>query len=148
MNNKNTRYLLENFSELYKGFYKSYKDTAMCWGFECGDGWFELIKNLSKELYAYTEKTGAELPEVMQVKEKYGTLRYYIMFGTKEQYKIIDKWCDLSETTCEETGEPGKLRVKRGWYKTLSDKMSKELDYNDIKEDFREDDKVEDEEEC
>jgi len=134
MNDKNTKYLLENFPELYKGFYMSYKDTAMCWGFECCDGWFEIIKNLSEELYAYTERTGARLPEVTQVKEKYGTLRYYIMHGTEEQYKIIDKWCDLSETTCEETGKPGKLRVKWGWYKTLSDEMAKELGYQNVEE--------------
>ena len=134
MNNENTKYLLENFPELYRGFYMSYEDTAMCWGFECGDGWFNLIKDLSEELYAYTKKTGVELPEVTQVKEKYGTLRYYIISGTEEQYRIINKYCDMSDKICEVTGKPGKLRVKGGWYMTLSDDVAKELGYRDIEE--------------
>ena len=62
--------------------------------------------------------------EVVQVKEKYGTLRFYTG-GTTPSREVDDKIQEyvsfaemLSECICETCGKPGSLRPM-GWYKTL-----------------------------
>lgn len=42
--------LVKAFPLLYADRQASMQSTAMCWGFECGDGWFDLIWNLSSNL--------------------------------------------------------------------------------------------------
>ena len=43
MNTENTKKLIEAFPALYRGYKKSPRESLMCFGFECGDGWFDLI---------------------------------------------------------------------------------------------------------
>ena len=69
--------------------------------------------------------------EVFQVKEKFGSLRYY--FGTKStdlkefmMWKVSEKYMFLSEKTCEITGKAGKLMFKQGLYKTLAEEYEKD----------------------
>jgi hypothetical protein len=50
--------LVEKFPNLYADRYASMSVTCMCWGFDCGDGWFDLINRLSEQL----EKMILELP--------------------------------------------------------------------------------------
>ena len=38
--------LCTKYPKLFKNRYQSCEKTAMCWGFECGDGWFVLIDTL------------------------------------------------------------------------------------------------------
>lgn len=35
--------LYKEFPEIFKQKNLSMKETAMCWGIECGDGWYTLI---------------------------------------------------------------------------------------------------------
>jgi hypothetical protein len=53
---------------------------------------------------------------IYQIKEKYGTLRFYAD-GNMDDIEI------RSECVCEECGRPGKLR-NTGWWKTLCDKCA------------------------
>lgn len=94
---------------------------------ECSDGWADVIYNLCKELNdLYIENgLGPENIQVMQIKEKFGGLRFYTNGLTEEGYEIIDKYKDLSYKTCELCGEPGKLRNTR-WNMTLCDKCHDE----------------------
>lgn len=61
--------------------------TCMCWGIDCGPGWREPINNLSVAIEVINNDVGRKYGfavEAVQVKEKYGTLRfYYNMNGTK-----------------------------------------------------------------
>jgi hypothetical protein len=59
--------------------------------------------------------------DLHQVKEKYGTLRFYIGVGNHEMDERISQAEHESEVTCEQCGEPGKLQG-RGWYVTNCDK--------------------------
>ena len=111
MNKKNTEYLYNNFTHLYMDLGGPPSQTNMAFGLECGDGWFELIKELSKEL----TKTGAI---ATQVKEKYGSLRFYIRNATDEAFDLIDDAEAESAITCEECGEPGDERSFGGWITT------------------------------
>ncbi len=82
MNPENTAKLLRTFPHLYRGYHKSPRETCMCRGFACGDGWFDLIWRLSADIQGHI---GAhpELHafEVVQVKEKFNSLRYYYEGG-------------------------------------------------------------------
>ena len=92
-------------------------------GCECGDGWFDVIHNLCKELnelYLSKNKNPDDI-FVLQVKEKYGGLRFYTNGLIEGGYEIISKYENLSETTCEICGEIGKIRGDY-WLKCLCDK--------------------------
>lgn len=78
-----TQKLYNEFPELYKGNDKSNQESCMPWGFEHGDGWFMIIYDLSADIMEICRKEGIDTPEVMQVKEKMGSLRYYIHGGNK-----------------------------------------------------------------
>ena len=60
--------------------------------FECGDGWFHILLDLVKQLEPHVARMPAgERTRVEQVKQKYGTLRFYISNGTDEMYRLIDE---------------------------------------------------------
>lgn len=64
-------------------------------------------------------------PKAAQVKEKFGTLSFYMTTGTDEIYDLIAEAEKKSAVTCEVCGEPGELR-RGGWLKTLCDKHAEE----------------------
>ena len=77
-----------------------------------GPGWAGLID----EIYAALPVDA----HISDVKEKYGSLRFYVDGVSEEVYDIIDK-CELrSYIICEVCGKPGRVR-KGGWIKTLCD---------------------------
>jgi hypothetical protein len=195
MNHKETLKLVRRFPVLYQDFYSPMSQTCMCWGFDHGEGWKDIIwqlslaiedelkytkfqcfmflfkKRLAKywnrfiyrlsparehdfvarmfralkhdsmmdaESY-YTPKTyllgmswarlemGIKMliwfPDtgfaVTQVKEKYGTLRFYC--GCSDR---IDHLVNLAERasslTCEECGEAGQIRGQSWLYTACS----------------------------
>jgi|SRR3982751_3212382 len=97
------------------------RSSAMGWGFECGDGWYHLIRDVAEDLYPLVEKYREVVdedgcyPVVTQVKEKYGTLRFYMSTATDEMHDIIDKYEELSVKTCEVCGNPGSIDHTKGW---------------------------------
>lgn len=119
MNEANTKYLFTKYASLFhpgKGLQK----TLMGFGFECGDGWFKLLDSLFKILAREKDI------EVVQVKEKYGTLRCYINGGTDSAYASIEDAEKLSATTCEICGAEGKLGSTGYWYSTKCTKCADE----------------------
>jgi len=117
MNTKLTEMLNQTFPNLYRG------PRGRGMGFECGDGWFDLIAELSTKLEAEIMKqTEEDRQYVMasQVKEKFGTLRFYMSQETDEMSKLINEAEDKSAETCEQCGNKGELR-QDGWWSTLCD---------------------------
>src|SRR5215469_10089273 len=47
MNQELTDKLLKRFPVLYQDYYSPMNQTCMCWGFDHGDGWFDIIWQLS-----------------------------------------------------------------------------------------------------
>jgi hypothetical protein len=99
-------------------------ESLMGFGFECGDGWYNLLDNLFREM-----KRSKPSPRLIinQVKEKYGTLRVYGYDFNKRIEKLIDQAEDLSAITCERCGAYGKLYTE-GWCVTLCPKCKKDRD--------------------
>jgi hypothetical protein len=62
---------------------------------------------------------------LIQVKEKFGTLRFYYSGGDDYISGLVAMAESMSGHTCEECGSPGEIR-RGGWIKTLCDKHEDE----------------------
>lgn len=102
------------------------QNNSMYFGFDCGEGWYPLIEELCNKVKNILEKNGiknVEEFEVVQVKEKFGQLRfYYSGYFDKEIEKLIGKYEKKSGKTCEVCGEEGKLLKSHGWWMTRCEK--------------------------
>lgn len=122
MNRRNTAKLFRDFPDLYGDHRRPYVGS-MGFGFQCGDGWFNLLYELSTKIEDELRRNPSGKTEtyaIAEVKEKFGELRCYQVHGTHETSRLIleAKW--QSRTVCELCGKPGKLR--RGMRdKTLCD---------------------------
>jgi hypothetical protein len=103
----------------------------MSFGFECNDGWEPLIRKLSEQLTFLSAAEGVDV-EVTQVKEKFGTLSFYVNGATEIMYACISNAEGQSAYTCEVCGQYGKTRARGGcgWLKTTCTKHAHELGYS------------------
>jgi len=172
VNRKLDKQLCEKYPKIFANRNGDMKTTAMCWGFECGDGWYNIIDVLCGNIqhkidYENKKRTDAikfnqmledcrhgdyrifneyysfgddafrakkmetildeeprevrdEYPQVVavQVKEKFGGLRFYVEGGTSEIHNFIAMAESMSYRTCEECGSPGSV-YRNGWHKTM-----------------------------
>jgi hypothetical protein len=164
--------LCEKYPKMMVNRNKNMQETCMCWGFDCGDGWFNILDQLMgsiqhhidwkekqrkwameyNEMAAqakagnfdlfvettkaqpndeYKEKRLAEIvagdfrqvpesiPQVTldQVKEKFGTLRFYYSGGDDEISGMVRMAESMTGVTCESCGNPGERRGG-GWVHT------------------------------
>jgi hypothetical protein len=111
------------------------RHTAMPRGFEHGDGWFDILWRLCEDLEPLVtemERAGGRQFEVLQVKEKFGGLRFYVNCRRNEAIRQrIGIAADESFRTCEVCGQPGELREER-WIKTLCDEHDT-LEYGSVR---------------
>ena len=164
--------LCEKYPKMMVNRNKDMKETCMCWGFECGDGWFNILNQLMSQIQhhidwkekqrvgaikynematqakagnfdlfeetmkalpndEYKEKRLGEIvaggfrqvpesiPQVTldQVKEKFGTLRFYYQGGDDYISGMVSLAESMTAVTCENCGNPGSCRGG-GWVHT------------------------------
>ena len=177
MNSELQKKIFDKYPKMFGDRTKPMTETCMCWGLDVGDGWYNLIDVLCEAL-TYTYSTSVKVDEedgkrlgvkpyadsyyfcvepqqviATQVKEKYGTLRFYYREEYSEEVmslvetgkypdlqRIIDRYSDyingivhFAETasgrTCEETGQSGELHAtggtRNGWLKTVNKEHAK-----------------------
>jgi hypothetical protein len=150
--------LCAKYPLIFKDRNADMRTTAMCWGLECGDGWYNIIDVLcglltsdyrqaqsrydfikdkvdqpqwegSKKIItqeqideakAKLDEETLKVPVAVQVKEKFGGLRFYVQAATKEHYNYISFAESMSYRTCESCGADGKTYTD-GWHRTLCD---------------------------
>ena len=133
MDKKLQNKLYRKFPELFRQHTLPMNESAMYWGCQCGDGWFNLIYQLSEWLNWQQKMNGYPHIEFTTIKEKRGKLRIYstltdedkIKFPPEAGYRIrdvIDFVESQSSYICEDCGQPGKLKKVKGWYFTACDK--------------------------
>lgn len=120
--------LVADFPKIFANRYGDMRTTAMCWGFECDDGWEPLIRDLCTKLQKISDWEEHQVV-ALQVKEKFGELRFYIHGGTDIQWAVIEQAESRSTSTCEICGQRGSTRSDRGWLKTLCPKHAHENGY-------------------
>ena len=122
--------LCEKYPKMMVNRNKDMMETCMCWGFECGDGWFDLLDQLMGNIQHYTDwnnenfakgyKQYKQVPQVTldQVKEKFGSLRFYYTGGDDHISGMVTMAESMSSVICESCGNPGK-QTRGGWIKTI-----------------------------
>ncbi len=126
-------------------------DLYGAFGCECSDGWYDLLNEMCAKIQAVYDKNNME-PDIviLQVKEKWGKLRFYYHFpgdnpgihafdilggppslrihpGKKENHihkeiaEIVAWGEKRSGEICEKCGKPGKLRNDLIYILTLCD---------------------------
>ena len=105
--------------------------------FECGHGWYNILHDLSVKIerildefsntHVVPEGEKDEFVEMfaIQVKEKYGTLRFYMSCETDKISNVIEEAEALSSQTCESCGAPAKIRGT-SWMEVKCDNCFKE----------------------
>ena len=86
------------------------RETAMSRGFECGDGWFDLIRCLCEKLeplVAAAEQDSGKKFEVLQVKAKFSSLRFHPNITNDAIAATIESAEVESRSICEFCGDPG-----------------------------------------
>jgi len=124
MNQENTKYLFETYDDLFDGRHLGPMVNLMCFGFECGDGWFAIIDCLCGQIRSYQEnlkRKGKTLEvKAVQVKEKYGGLRFYVGCADDTIDAFISLAERLSYNTCEHCGTTANVTTNStGWISTL-----------------------------
>ena len=164
--------LCEKYPKMMVNRNKNMQETCMCWGFDCGDGWFNILDQLMGNIQhhidwkekqrkwaidynematqakagnfdlfeetvkalpndEYKEKRLAEIvagdfrpvpqsiPQVTldQVKEKFGTLRFYYSGGDDYISGMVSLAESMTGVTCESCGNVGERRGG-GWVHT------------------------------
>ena len=101
------------------------QETCMCWGFECGNGWFNILDQLMGNIQHHIDWKNKKEEVVAQVtldqvKEKFGTLRFYYSGGDDYISGMVSLAESMTAVTCEGCGNPGKSRGG-GWIHTYCD---------------------------
>lgn len=180
-----SKQLCEKYPKIFSNRHGDPKDSPISFGIECGCGWYKVIDMLcmaASNTYSTglridkedAAKYGIESPDdeageryyftvespqmvASQVKEKFGSLRFYYRLDfdprvteliKTEKYpelqKIVENFHSyfdgivymaeiLSINTCEITGREGEMHLsnggKNGWYKTLNREYAKSEEF-------------------
>lgn len=70
---------------------------------------------------------------IIEIKEKWGELRWYDSGGTSETDKIIEKYEEMSKTICVSCGKPA-TKISKGWINPWCNDCSElwQFEYFDI----------------
>ena len=105
---------------------KPMTETTMCWGFECGDGWFDLIDQLMGSIQNHIDwqnqkEEVVQQVTVDQVKEKFGTLRFYYTGGDDYISGMVSLAESMSGIICEGCGSKARTNWPEpgGWVRTI-----------------------------
>jgi len=109
--------LCAKYPKIFADRHKSMQETCMCWGFECGDGWYDLIDNLCSLIQNYIDWSKCEQVVAEQVKEKFGGLRFYYRGGDDYIAGAVAMADSLSFTICDVCGNEGTAN-EDGWIAT------------------------------
>lgn len=109
---------------------------------EFGYGWDTLIENLAAAIDREIERdpslTEGDMPfHIQQMKEKFGTLRFYYSGGNDRIHGLVNLTENLSASVCEVCGTLGTLCKKSGgsWVKTLCEDCANRMGYEAFPED-------------
>lgn len=106
---------------------------------ECGNGWENLLDCLGHVLEQRLRRINDTLPEdekdtlpcASQVKEKYGTLRFYMYWTDEEMSGAIKMAEVISGCICELCGNAGEKNIYRGWHVTRCCECLCKAEYED-----------------
>lgn len=185
--------LCKSYPKILRDRNRNMRNTAMCWGFECDDGWYNILNMACASIQGHINQTRTQRARALrynralrravrgdvrplqmhftyhenvaepseygikeaakvlediepqrqrvpkachqvtatQIKEKFGTLRFYYLGGDDYCRGVESMAESMSAVTCEVCSSPGKLR-HGGWVQTLCDEHAIETRYEDF----------------
>ncbi len=124
---ENEQKLMKDHPEIFRSMYDSNTRLPIMFGIECKDGWYSIIDSLCNTIELICRQKDCEIPEAHQVKEKWGSLRFYVGDVDDSAFEKIDGAINMSEEqslhTCEmcgSTSDDVELR-KDGWWRVRCD---------------------------
>jgi hypothetical protein len=92
-------------------------------GIAVGAGWANILVQLCQNIQHHLDwknRDSEVIPQVtiQQVKEKFGTLRFYYQGGDEYIHGLVSMAESMTGITCEECGNPGETR-HGGWIRVL-----------------------------
>lgn len=123
MNKELQQKLFDDYPKIFQDKDKPNTESLMCHGFSCGDGWYHIIDALCKALQDTTDLYKESQVVAFQIKEKFGTLRFYAVGrSTEKQNGMISFAKALSCRVCESCGSNKNVKLREGpWIRTLCD---------------------------
>ncbi len=123
MNKELQQKLFDAYPKIFAGKDEGPQKNLMCFGCTCGDGWYYIIDALCKALQDTTDLYKEPQIVAFQVKEKFGTLRFYGVGGfTEKQGGMVSFAQALSAKVCEDCGSSEDVKLRSGpWIRTLCD---------------------------
>lgn len=113
------------YQKLCNDFPRLYRAKPPC---DIRSGWFDLVYVLSSKLEKLIDFVPESDPSTLffdkedyhavQIKEKFGGLRFYMCASTEEMWNLIEEASAQSIKTCEICGAPGEPCGNR-WIETL-----------------------------
>ncbi len=115
-----------------------YKDTLLAllvripdgWGrwIQCGPGWYPILARPDPQLRQIDPDY-----QVLQIKEKFGTLRFYLagLYYELGMAAVAEAEAEAART-CELCGSPGHLRTRNSWLRTVCDDCAQSEGYQDL----------------
>ena len=101
MDKQKTDQLYERFSHLYRERSAPLESSMMGWGFQCEDGWYKILYDMSKKIDKIS-KGGEFAPAISQVsKHEDGTLYVAVSNITPPVADIVTRATEQSRLTCE-----------------------------------------------
>ena len=134
-------HLYEAFEQ---GMKTKYPELCKNVAYEIGPGWYGLVAKLIGLIHNHVKSNNCyrerlqkrndhnvpvpeymEYPQIVQIKEKFGALRFYCDGGDQYINGVIDMAESMSTSICEQCGDVGHTRGG-GWLVTLCDKHHQE----------------------
>ena len=118
MDSQKTNELYEKFPHLYRERTAPLESSHMPWGFQCEDGWYKIIYEMSKKIDKISPK-GEHAPAISLVtRHEDGTLYVAVSNITPPVADIVTSATEQSRLTCEFCAyTPAFLRTSKGPHK-------------------------------
>jgi hypothetical protein len=111
--------------------------TCFHWGFECGDGWYELIDSCLEQIDYIAKKNNISV-KIDQIKSKLGRLVIYLDFekgptgkhvsaAIDAIHNIVDQVWKNSQNISEISGLPASPKIINNWIFTVTDSEAQEI---------------------
>lgn len=139
MNKELQQTLYDKYPKIFRQKDLSPKETSMCWGIECGDGWFLLIDCLCALIQQHCDNTKLPQIEAEQVKQKFGGLRFYTNHTDGIIDRVINLFENMSYSVCESCGSTYEVTMTKGWIRPICKKCLErsKKDYEELMEQKR-----------
>jgi hypothetical protein len=129
MSPEKDKQLSEKYPKIFVNRNSGESRYPIAWGLACGDGWFNILDTACSLIQArcdrMQEREAKDTQVVaLQVKEKFGSLRFYVMGGDDYTDGIVATVESLSNKICEDCGDVGELYTN-GWWVTQCEKCRK-----------------------